>query len=78
MGQQFFISMGLQHCQNPVRLWLHLVAPNLKLDEWRVLKDGIKTDIVKDLQVSLLPVSAYVVPKLKVKNNNITIGVSIL
>ena len=52
----------------------------MNIDEWKLLRNGAKVDLVKDKEFTyILPikVSAYLLPKLERKNGNLTIGVCI-
>jgi len=68
----FSLSIGVQHCQDPVQLWLYLRAPKLNVDESRVLTNGVKVQLLPR-PVSLLR-EVSVQPKLVKRNGNITIG----
>ncbi|XP_065056349.1 uncharacterized protein LOC135684612 [Rhopilema esculentum] len=76
-GRSFRVSVGMEHCEKPVRLWMHLSVQSMNIDEWRELKDGIRTDIFKDKTLpAILPVtaSAYVIPNFERTGNNITLS----
>ena len=78
-GNSFSVSVGMEHCEKPVRLWMHLSVQNMNVDEWRELKDGTRTDIFKDKTLpTIVPVkaTAYVIPNFERTGDNITLSVS--
>ena len=59
---------------------MHLVIPNYRIDETRILQDGQKTDIFKDEPITYrltVKASLSVTPRIAKKDNNITLGVSL-
>ena len=76
----FNFSLGVKQCKDPLKLWVHLTAPDLNIDEQKLLTNGATVYLLKDKPIGTgLPVtvSSYVVPNLQKKDNNITISVCI-
>lgn len=85
-GNAFSFSLVIAHCIKPIRFWMHLVIPNYHINETRTLQNGQKIDIFKDEPITYkfggipltVKASLSVTPRIAKKDNNITLGVSLI